>query len=147
MRTTRPFRESGRAGGRPGRLLRRSTSTSRHFCNRKKPVMAVSNATSTSSSGSSSADPAKTNSLTNLTSNNFLKLLITQLQNQDPTQPVGNDELLQQLSAMRALQSNVELSDTLNNLANNQAISSGAAFLGKIVTGTNANQQPVTGIA
>lgn len=82
-----------------------------------------------------------------LTSDTFLKLLITQLQNQDPTQPVGNEELLQQLSSMRSLQSNIELSDTLKGLASNQNVSAGAAFLGKVITGKNADQKEVTGIA
>jgi flagellar basal-body rod modification protein FlgD len=82
-----------------------------------------------------------------LTSETFLKLLIAQLQNQDPTAPVGNNELLQQISAMRSLQSNIELSDTLKAFGNNQQVSSGASFLGKIVTGTNSENKEVTGIA
>lgn len=85
--------------------------------------------------------------LNGLTSNDFLKLLITQLQNQDPTQPTSNEELLQQLSAMRGLQSNIELSSTLKSFSNNQQIASGATFLGKTITGTNASNQVVTGIA
>src|SRR5262245_29647322 len=82
-----------------------------------------------------------------LGSDTFLKLLITQLQNQDPTQPVGNEELLNQLSMMRNLQASVELSDSLKTMSANQQVASGAAFLGKIVTGTNAQQKPVTGVA
>jgi len=82
-----------------------------------------------------------------LTSETFLKLLITQLQNQDPTAPVGNEELLQQLSSMRSLQSNIELSDTLKDLNTNQQITSGASFLGTIVTGTTSNNKSVTGVA
>lgn len=82
-----------------------------------------------------------------LTSDTFMKLLIAQLQNQDPTQPVGNEELLQQLSSMRNLQSNIELSATLKGLASNQQVSAGAAFLGKRVTGLNADRVEVTGVA
>jgi flagellar basal-body rod modification protein FlgD len=82
-----------------------------------------------------------------LTSNDFMKLLIAQLQNQDPSEPVGNAELLQQLSAMRNLQSNIELSTTLKGLANNQQVSAGATFLGKLVTGLNADRIEVTGVA
>ena len=82
-----------------------------------------------------------------LTSETFLKLLITQLQNQDPTAPVGNEELLQQLSSMRSLQSNIELSDTLKDLNTSQQITSGASFLGTVVTGTTSDQKSVTGVA
>lgn len=111
--------------------------------------MAVSGVNNTNTSNNTDVqvvDKSKTG-FNGLTSDTFLKLLIAQLQNQDPTAPVGNEELLQQLSAMRSLQSNIELSDTLKAFNNNQQVASGAAFLGKIVTGTNADQKEVTGIA
>lgn len=82
-----------------------------------------------------------------VTSDTFMKLLITQLKNQDPTQPVGNEELLQQLSNMRNLQANIELTGTLKSLGTNQQISSGAALIGKVVTGTNAQNASVYGLA
>ena len=82
-----------------------------------------------------------------LTSQDFLKMLITELKNQDPTQPVSNSELLQQLSQMQALQSNVELKSTLDNFASNEQIASGASFLGKVVSGTDANSNQVSGVA
>jgi flagellar basal-body rod modification protein FlgD len=111
--------------------------------------MAVGGVNNTNTSNNTDVqvvDKSKTG-FNGLTSDTFLKLLIAQLQNQDPTAPVGNEELLQQLSAMRSLQSNIELSDTLKAFNNNQQVASGAAFLGKIVTGTNADQKEVTGIA
>lgn len=80
-----------------------------------------------------------------LTSDDFLKLLITQLQNQDPSNPMDSDQLLQQVSEMRALQSNIELSNSLKSLTLAQQLSSAASFLGKQVTGTDANQQTVSG--
>jgi flagellar basal-body rod modification protein FlgD len=82
-----------------------------------------------------------------LNADTFMKLLIAQLQNQDPTQPVGNSELLQQLSTMRNLQASVELSDTLKTLTANQQVTAGASFLGKVITGTNASEQEVSGVA
>jgi len=82
-----------------------------------------------------------------LTANSFLKLLITQLQNQDPTEPVGNGELLNQLSSMRSLQSNIELGDALKSITVNQRLSTASTFIGKTVTGTTADRQEVTGTA
>lgn len=75
-----------------------------------------------------------------LTAESFIKLLITQLQNQDPTEPVGNDELLSQLSAMRSLQSNIELSEALKSITTNQQLSTAATFIGKTVTGSVGGQ-------
>lgn len=110
----------------------------------------MSNLSVNSSTGSSSSTQSTNSALTGfaaLTSQDFMKMLITELQNQDPTNPVSNSELLQQLSQMQALQSNVELNTTLSNFSTNQQISSGASFLGKVVSGTDANNQPVSGIA
>src|SRR5258707_6427427 len=102
---------------------------------------------SAASNSSSQAASSKPNGFAALTSQDFLKMLITELKNQDPTQPVSNSELLQQLSQMQALQSNVELNTTLKGFSNDQQISSGASFLGKVVSGTDGNQNPVSGVA
>lgn len=112
--------------------------------------MATSGVGGTSSSSSSTTAPTVDRDkvgVAGLTSDSFLKLLITQLQNQDPTAPMSNEELLNQLSQMRTLQSNIELSDMLKTQANNQQVTAGAAFLGKIVTGTSADGSEVTGVA
>ena len=82
-----------------------------------------------------------------LTADDFMKLLITQLQNQDPTDPVGNDALLSQLSTMRNLASNIELGDLLKALTANQQLVTAAAFIGKLVSGTGTDQETVSGIA
>src|SRR5260370_36784796 len=100
-----------------------------------------------SSSNPTSSTSSSLNGFAALTSQDFLKMLITELKNQDPTQPVSNAELLQQLSQMQALQSNVELNSTLKSFSNDQQISSGASFLGKVVSGTDSNQNPGSGVA
>lgn len=82
-----------------------------------------------------------------LDSQDFMKLLITQLQNQDPSEPIGNEELLNQLSQMRNIQASIELEDAMKAITSNQQLSTAATFIGKSVTGTNANEQQVTGIA
>lgn len=74
--------------------------------------------------------------LNGLTSQTFLKLLITQLQNQDPTNPTDSNELLQQVSSMQSLQANLELQSTLKTVSLNQQLSSAASFLGKTVAAT-----------
>lgn len=81
-----------------------------------------------------------------LNSDDFMKLLITELQNQDPTEPVSNEQLLNQLSTMRNLQSNIELADTLKEITAGQQLTSAAAFIGKEVTATTADGVSVTGV-
>ncbi|MBI1311871.1 hypothetical protein GC176_11310 [bacterium] len=96
-----------------------------------------------SSSTSSSFVDSSTQGFNGLTADDFFKLLIAQLQNQDPTEPVGNAELLQQLASMRNLQSNTELGTTLKQLSSSlgtpesratQELSVGASYIGKSVT-------------
>lgn len=81
-----------------------------------------------------------------LTADDFMRMLITQLQNQDPTEPLGNEELLSQLSVMRNLQANIELSDSLKAITSNQHLSTASTFIGKEVAGTTAQEAPVTGV-
>lgn len=87
-----------------------------------------------------------------LDSNSFMKLLITQLQNQDPTDPTGNEELLTQLSQMRSLQASVELEDTIKALTDNQSSAATAAFasssaslIGRIISATDEQGEEIEG--
>lgn len=77
----------------------------------------------------------------------FMRLLIATLQNQDPLEPVGNDDLLNQLATMRNLQANIELGEALEAITINQQLSTAATYIGRSITGTGTNQQFVTGIA
>ena len=108
---------------------------------------------STPQASSSQATQEVQNGLSSLASDDFMKLLITQLQNQDPTEPMKNDELLGQLSMMRDLQSNIELSQTLKTMSESltaslvsQQLSAAASLIGKSVTGTVGDDQEITGI-
>ena len=81
-----------------------------------------------------------------MTSEDFLKLLVTQLQNQDPTNPVGNEELLSQISMMRNLTANIELGEAMKAITTNQNLSTASGFIGKTVSGTDISGQAVTGV-
>jgi len=67
----------------------------------------------------------------------FTKLIIEELKNQDPLEPASSDALLNQLSTMRGLQSSMDLNRILENLANNQTLSSASNLINKFVTGTS----------
>jgi len=91
--------------------------------------------------------PPEEQGFSGLTADDFMTLLITQLQNQDPSQPMENDALLSQLTTMQNLQSNVELSRTLQQITSNQQLSTASGFIGKLVTGTTNEQETVSGMA
>lgn len=91
-------------------------------------------------------DPSQTG-FNGLSSEDFLKILVTQLQNQDPSKPMDGDQLLNQISQMRSLQANLELEKSLKSLSLGQQLGSATSFIGKTVTAvTGTNQTEVTGL-
>jgi flagellar basal-body rod modification protein FlgD len=68
----------------------------------------------------------------------FMKLLIAQLQNQDPLNPMDNQEFAVQLATFNSLEQLVGVNEKLESLANQQGIASrfnSAALIGKQVAG------------
>ena len=66
-----------------------------------------------------------------LGSDAFLKLLVTQLQNQDPTSPQSNTEFVAQLATFSSLEQLTSI---------NKAVTSMAQFLGDVNTNIAGNQ-------
>jgi flagellar basal-body rod modification protein FlgD len=54
----------------------------------------------------------------------FLKLLLVELQNQDPTKPQDSDKILQQTSDLASLEASTNTNKSLENLSKSMAISS-----------------------
>ena len=92
---------------------------------------------STSSVAGSNA--ALQNSKYNLKTEDFIKMMVTQLQNQDPMDPAKNQDLLAQMSQIGQLQSSTDLQSTLKSIMSQSQISSAGALIGKSVTGTLAD--------
>jgi flagellar basal-body rod modification protein FlgD len=82
----------------------------------------------------------------NLQPSDFISMMVTQLENQDPTQPMSNSDLLQQISQIGQLQSSDSLQTTLQSMQLQTNLGSGAALLGKNVQGTDANSNAVSGV-
>ena len=81
----------------------------------------------------------------NLKPSDFIKMMVTELQNQDPTKPASNQELLAQMSQIGQLQSSNTLQTTLQGLSLQGQIGSSANLIGKNVSGLDDNDKPVTG--
>lgn len=82
-----------------------------------------------------------------LTSEDFLQLLIVQLQNQDPSEPISNQEMIDQISAIRDIEANTALESTLEKLADSGGLSTATGYLGRVVAGSDPNGDPIAGIA
>jgi flagellar basal-body rod modification protein FlgD len=101
----------------------------------------------TASSSSSNTQGSVASGFNNLTTADFMQMLIAELQNQDPTQPMSNQDLLTQLSTMSQLQSTQDLDTALQNNTTNQQLATASSFIGKAIQGTDSSSNPVTGVA
>ncbi|QOV90154.1 flagellar hook assembly protein FlgD [Humisphaera borealis] len=89
--------------------------------------------------------PNSTNKLA-LKAEDFVKMMITQLQNQDPMEPAKNDQLLAQMSQIGQLQSSTDLQTSLKGLTQQSQIGSAAGLIGKTVKGLDAENNPISGL-
>lgn len=71
----------------------------------------------------------------NLTTDDFFKLLITQISNQDPFEPTSNEELLQQISSIRNIELSTTLTESLRSLTDQQQFGTASSLIGQYVTG------------
>ncbi len=101
--------------------------------------------TSAAGTGSASSSTGVTNRLQSLTVDDFTKMLVTELQNQDPTQPMSNTDLMNQVSQIQSIESNQQLTSTLQSVALGQSIASAGSLIGATVTGTDSTGKQVTG--
>ncbi len=73
-------------------------------------------------------------SLPGLDSQDFLKLLVAQLANQDPLEPMDNKDLFQQISSIREIELSTTLTDSLRALTGQQRFASASSLIGQYVT-------------
>src|SRR6476661_7108509 len=102
-------------------------------------------ATSTTGSSGTTGSTSTTNKSLDLKPQDFIKMMITQLQNQDPMQPADNNQLLAQMSQIGQLQSATSLQTSLQGLVQQNQIGAAAGLIGKTVQGLDDNDDPVTG--
>lgn len=79
-------------------------------------------------------NPAATGANQTLGSTDFLSLLTTQLQNQDPLNPVDDTQSIAQLASFSSLQAQTALSSSFAAFQSNFAVSQASGLLGDSVT-------------
>jgi flagellar basal-body rod modification protein FlgD len=96
---------------------------------------------SSSGGGNSIQSAAKS-----LKAEDFIKMMVTQLQNQDPLEPAKNSELLGQLSQIGQLQSATALQDSLKSMVLQNSLGSAGNLIGKMVQGMDAQNETISGL-
>ena len=81
-----------------------------------------------------------------LKTEDFIKMMITQLQNQDPLEPAKNQELLAQMSQIGQLQSQTLLQESLQSMVLQQNLGAAGNLIGKVVEGVDDAGEPVDGL-
>src|ERR1700724_3525029 len=75
----------------------------------------------------------------------FLKLLMAQLQNQDPMKPMDDTAMIAQMAQFSALEATQQLNTTLQQSANVQTVSNAGALIGKYIQSNLADGSSSTG--
>lgn len=76
----------------------------------------------------------------------FIKMMIVQLQHQDPMEPAKNQEIMAQMAQVSALESSAQLRSTLTGLATQNQIGAAGNLMGKVVQGLNADNDLIEGV-
>jgi flagellar basal-body rod modification protein FlgD len=104
-------------------------------------------ATTTPISNSLTPVTSKPTGYSGLTSEDFTKIIISELSNQDPLSPSDTNALLEQISTIRSIQSDIDLSDKLKNLVTENQLASASNMIGKVVGGLDEDNYRVIGQA
>lgn len=83
--------------------------------------------------------------LRNVDVDKFLELLIAEMQNQDPLNPMDNAQMLQQIGQIREISATNQLSDTLSAVLLGQNLSTASSLIGKHVTALTDDARNVEG--
>ncbi len=76
----------------------------------------------------------------------FLKLMIAEMQNQDPLDPMDNSEMVQQMGQIREIGATDQLTKTLSNLSSSQELVTASSLIGEQVIGLAEDGSEVDGI-
>lgn len=78
-----------------------------------------------------------------LTSQEFLRVIFTELTNQDPLAPSETKDLLQQIATIRSIESDLSLGEKLEAIVKQNQLASAGALIGQFVIGRTAQNDPV----
>lgn len=101
--------------------------------------------------GAVASTSSKLTGFSSLSSDQFMGIILKELTNQDPLQPSETKDLLEQLSTIRSIQSNADLTEKLDALVGDSQWASAGSLIGRRVSGlTDAGERVtsrVTGVS
>lgn len=85
----------------------------------------------TTSATSQAATPA---SKTAVDYQSFLRLLVAEMRNQDPTNPMDSTQYVAQLASFSQVEQSVQINNRLDQLLQSQTLSQADALIGRVIT-------------
>ena len=107
----------------------------------------ITNPVGNTALGTALAAPGKSaTALGDLGSSQFMQLLLAQLRNQNPLDPVKDQEFMSQITQMNSLEQLQKMNSALQAMSKSNRLSEAAGFIGKTVTARGADGQARTGV-
>ena len=85
------------------------------------------------------------NGFSSLSSADFMRIIFTELSNQDPFQPSDSAALLDQMNSIRSIESDLQLMDRLESLIFENKLASASNLIGRVVQGLTASNDMASG--
>lgn len=85
------------------------------------------------------------NRFNELSSEDFMKIIFTELQQQDPFEPNDSSALLEQLNSIRAIESDIDLTENLKSIVFQNQLATAGNLIGKTIEGLTATNDRVVG--
>ena len=81
-----------------------------------------------------------------MSSADFIRIIFTELANQDPFSPNDSSALLEQLNSIRSIESDIDLMAKLDALVFENKLAGASSMIGRFVEGRNQSNDHVQGI-
>jgi flagellar basal-body rod modification protein FlgD len=107
--------------------------------------MNVTSATDTTGNGSGSNSTNSPTSSNSVDYNTFLQLLIAEMKNQDPTNPMDTSEYMSQFAQLSTVEQAMQTNSKLDALLSSQSLSQANGLIGKTVSFTDSTGASFSG--
>jgi flagellar basal-body rod modification protein FlgD len=107
--------------------------------------MNVTSATDSKSKSSNSTSSTTSTSSTGVDYNTFLRLLIAEMKNQDPTNPMDTSQYMSQFAQLSSVEQAMQTNNKLDALLSSQSLSQANGLIGKTVSFTDSTGASFSG--
>lgn len=106
----------------------------------------MSRVTDSGAAASATTSTPRSGGFSNVDSDQFMQLLLAELQNQDPLEPMKNSDMVQQMSQIRNIGATDQLTSTLSTLRESQELVTASGLIGQKVEGIADDASAVNGL-